>query len=65
MIRNYLLIALRTLRKNKFYSGINILGLAFGLTVCMLIVCWVMDEWNKDKFNKNGDNIYRLQVNVP
>ncbi|GEP89074.1 duplicated orphan permease [Chitinophaga terrae (ex Kim and Jung 2007)] len=63
MIKNYLLIAFRSLRKNRFFTLVNVLGLAFGLTVCMLIVCWVMDEYSVDKFNKNGHKLYRLHAN--
>ncbi|RFS26953.1 ABC transporter permease [Chitinophaga silvatica] len=63
MLRNYLLIAIRTLKNNRFYTLINVLGLAFGLTICMLILCWVFDEYNVNKFSKNGDRIYRLHAN--
>ena len=41
MIRNFIKIALRNLRKNKAFSFINILGLAVGLTSFMLIGSFV------------------------
>ena len=41
MIKNYLKIALRSLVKQKIYSGINILGLAAGIASCVLIVMYV------------------------
>ncbi|MFZ5973207.1 MAG: hypothetical protein ACOYXA_16595 [Bacteroidota bacterium] len=44
MIRNYLVIALRTMRKHSFYSFINILGLAAGITACLYIMLYVVDE---------------------
>lgn len=60
MLRNYFLVALRNLKRNKVYSFINIAGLSIGLACCMLIVLYMMDEVSFDKFHKKGDQIYRL-----
>ena len=60
MLKNYLLVALRNLRKNKAFSIINILGLALGLGCSLLIFLWVSDERNMDKFNKNGDQLFSV-----
>jgi len=60
LIWNYLKTALRTIRRQKGYSFINISGLAIGLTACMLIVLWVVDEWSFDRFNTNANRIYRV-----
>ncbi|WP_460474853.1 ABC transporter permease [Emticicia fontis] len=57
MIRNYLKIALRNLVKNKVYSFINIMGLAVGIGVAMLIGLWINDELS---FNKSFDNYNKL-----
>jgi len=59
MLRNYLTIALRTLRKHKGYSFINIFGLAIGVTCFTLIVLYVQDERSYDRFHTNADRIYR------
>src|SRR5215510_4017056 len=64
MIRNYLKVALRNLWKNKAFSAINIVGLAAGLAVCLLIVLYVVDELSYDKYNKNADRIYRLDADI-
>ena len=64
MIRNYIKIAFRNLLKNKSYTAINILGLAFGLATCLLIVVYVFDELNYDRFNKNADRIFRIDTEV-
>ena len=37
MLKNYLKIALRNLRKQRGYALINVAGLAIGLTCCLLI----------------------------
>jgi hypothetical protein len=43
MLRNYFLIAIRNLKKNKIFSFINILGLALGMACSLLILLWVQD----------------------
>ncbi|HKO82307.1 MAG TPA: ABC transporter permease [Chitinophagaceae bacterium] len=57
MLKNYLKIAWRNLKKNKMYSFINIGGLAVGMAVAMLIGLWVWDELSFDKYHKNYDRI--------
>jgi len=64
MLKNYLKVALRNLWKNKAFSAINIIGLAAGLAVCLLIVLYVVDELSYDKYNKNADRIYRLDCDI-
>ena len=44
MFQNYLKIALRNLFKHKVYSLINIVGLAVGITCCLLILLYVRRE---------------------
>jgi putative ABC transport system permease protein len=57
MLRNYLKIALRNLARNKGYSAINILGLATGMAVAMLIGLWIWDEMS---YNKAFDHYPKL-----
>lgn len=63
LVWNYIKTALRAIRRQKGYSFINVIGLAIGLTVCMMIVLWVADEWSFDRFNANADRIYRVYRN--
>src|SRR5450432_1310182 len=60
MFKNYLKVAFRYLLRHKGYSLINILGLAVGITVCMLIMVFVRSEFSYDKFHANAKNIYRI-----
>jgi putative ABC transport system permease protein len=64
MFKNYFKTALRNLLKNKFYSSINIIGLAVGLATCLLIFLYVTDELNYDKYNINADRIYRVNNEI-
>jgi putative ABC transport system permease protein len=60
MIKNYIKIAFRSMKKQKIYSFINIGGLAVGMVCCILILLWVQDELSYDKFHVNSDRIYRI-----
>ncbi|MFC2135111.1 ABC transporter permease [Bacteroidota bacterium] len=60
MLQNYFKIALRNIRKNKIYSGINILGLAVGLTCCVIIIHFINVEMSFDGYHTKADRIYRL-----
>ncbi len=60
MLQNYLKIAFRNLLRNKVYSFINIVGLAVGMAVAMLIFLFVSHEVSFDKFHVNGDRIYKV-----
>ncbi|MCK6693112.1 MAG: ABC transporter permease [Thermoanaerobaculia bacterium] len=62
MLRNYFLLALRTLLKNGRYTLINVLGLATGITCCLLILLYVADERGYDRHWPNGGRIYRMSL---
>jgi hypothetical protein len=54
MLKNFFKVALRNLLKRKAYTLINILGLATGMAVCLLIVLFVQSELNYDKQHDKG-----------
>jgi putative ABC transport system permease protein len=60
MFRNYFKVAFRNLLKRKGFSLINILGLATGMAVCLLIILFIQSELSFDKQHKNANNIYRV-----
>ncbi len=62
MIKNYFKVAFRNLFRNKFYSLLNISGLAIGIACCLLIVLFVTDELSYDSYYENSDNTYRLTM---
>ncbi len=65
MIKNYFKIALRNLRKYKGYSLINILGLAVGIAVCLLIFKYVSHELSYDRYHSKSERIYRITMDHP
>jgi hypothetical protein len=64
MFKNYFLITIRNLFKSRFYSFINISGLAIGITCSILIFLWVLDETSFDKFLPKADRLSQLWVNA-
>jgi putative ABC transport system permease protein len=65
MLKNYLVIAWRNIRKNKAYAALNILGLAVGLAVFILIMLFVRTEASYDRYHANARNIYRVVQEQP
>ncbi|MCF8302239.1 MAG: ABC transporter permease [Bacteroidales bacterium] len=61
MFSNFLKTAIRNLVKQKGFSAINILGLAIGMAVFILIMLFVSDQFQYDQHNKKINRIYRLE----
>ena len=60
MFRHYLGIAWRQLLKRKFYSFINITGLAVGMLCCIVIAVYIRYELSYDQYHEKKDRIYRV-----
>ena len=60
MLKHHMKIAFRVFKKEKFYSLINVLGLALGFTFCLMIYLFIRDELSYDRFHQDGDQIYRV-----
>ena len=61
MWRNYLIVGVRALAKNKTYAFINIFGLAVGMGACLMILLFVRYEMSYDKWIPDAENIYQIQ----
>lgn len=64
MLRNYLITALRNLKRHAGHTAINVLGLAVGLAACLLIGRYVASEWNHDHFHAKADRIVRVSSQI-
>ncbi|PWL38403.1 ABC transporter permease [Flagellimonas aquimarina] len=60
MLKNYLKIAWRNLKRNKGYSVINIGGLAVGIMVVMLIGLWITAELSFNTYHNNYERIAQV-----
>ena len=60
MVLHYLRIALRNMIRQPGYDGMNVIGLAIGITCCMLILLYIRNELSYDRFHTHADRIYRV-----
>ncbi|KYG72722.1 ABC transporter permease [Roseivirga echinicomitans] len=60
MLRNYIKVAFRNLRRNKLYAGLNILGLSIGLGSFFIIYLFLQNELAYDQFHEKKDRIFRV-----
>jgi putative ABC transport system permease protein len=64
MLTNYLKTAWRNLLRNKFFTLINVSGLAIGLAVGVMILLWVDNELSYDRFHQHASAIYAINARV-
>lgn len=60
MIKNYLITALRFLKQNKVFAGINMMGLSIALAASFIILLYVINELSYDSYHKNRNQLYRV-----
>lgn len=60
MIRNFILLFFRNLRRQKLFSAINLLGLTVSIASTLLIFLYVQHEFSYDNFHFNSDRLYRV-----
>lgn len=64
MIKEYLKLTLRHIRRRKGTAFVNIGGLAIGLAACILVFYFIRDELSYDRFHTHIDSIYELKAKV-
>ena len=60
MFNNYFKVAFRSLSKNKFFTVINVIGLAVGMSIGLLAVAALVDILTIDNFHSKNERIYRV-----
>lgn len=60
MLKHYVKVALRLIKRSFLFSSINMLGFVVGMTAAFLIYLWIVDELTFEDFNKNRNEIYRV-----
>ncbi len=63
MILNYIKLSFRKFTRQKFYSLLNIFGLATGMATVILIMLYVLDELSYDRFHRFDKDLYRVVEN--
>lgn len=64
MLKNFFIVAIRNILKQKFYAFINVLGLGLGVAVSIFILIYVLDEIGFDRFHATSDRLYRVNLNA-
>ena len=64
MLNNYLKVTLRNFKKYKFFTLINIIGLASAMVCSILIFLWVMDELSFDKYHEQAGDLYIVAQSI-
>jgi putative ABC transport system permease protein len=65
MLKSYLVVALRSLNRQRGYASINVLGLAVGIACCLLIALFVRHELAYDRHHEHADRIVRMATQFP
>lgn len=60
LIKNYIVSAYRNIFRSKFFSFINIIGLAIGIVSAILVLVYISEETAFDKHHSKHDRIYRI-----
>ncbi len=60
MLTNYLKVALRTMRRYKAFTFINVFGLAVAMSVCLLVMLMLAEQKSYDQFHARKDRLYRI-----
>ena len=60
MIKNYILLFVRNLKRQKLFSVINLLGLTVSIASTLIIYFYVAHEFSYDSFHPNVDRLYRV-----
>jgi len=64
MIKSYITIALRNIRRNLSYAFLNVFGLTLGVAACLVIFLIVRNELGFDSYNSKANRTYRLTLNA-
>ena len=64
MLKNYFISLFRTILKNKFYTTLNIAGLALGFATAILILLYIQDEIGYYRHYRNYERIFRLEADI-
>jgi putative ABC transport system permease protein len=60
MLKNFLKSAIRFIKHNKVFAGINLMGLSIALAASFIMLLYVINELSYDKYNKNSKRVYRV-----
>ncbi len=63
MTRHFIIVFLRTLKRQWQYSLINLISMAIGLAVTTLILLYVFNEYSYDRFHDQAESLHLVTLN--
>ena len=60
MVKNNFKVAYRSMMRHKFYTFLNLSGLAVSIAACILIAVYVLHELSYDRYHTDADRTYRI-----
>jgi len=60
MLKNFLKSAIRFIKHNKIFAGINLMGLSIALAASFIMLLFVINEFSYDRYHKNSKRVYRV-----
>ena len=60
MLYHHIKISLRNIIKHRFFSLLNIVGLALGMACCLTVILIIRDQLSYDRFQPNVESVYRI-----
>ncbi len=64
MFKNHIKIAWRSLKRQPFFTFLNIFGLAIGMAGGLMIALYIHSELNYDKMFTDADRIHRINADI-
>lgn len=60
MVKSNLKVAYRSMMRHKFYTFLNLSGLAISIAACILIAVYVQHELSYDRYHQDAERTYRI-----
>jgi putative ABC transport system permease protein len=64
MFQNYIKIALRNFSKHRLFTSLNIIGLALGMSICLLALSIAVAIYQSDEHNPNKDRLFQINTYI-
>ena len=64
MLRSYIMLALRNIRRQPGYTLLNVLGLTLGISATLLILLFMTEEMSFDRYHEKADRIFRVSSDI-
>ncbi len=60
MLRNYFLVAVRSLKRHAAFTSINVVGLSFSMAVALILMLFIRQSEHTDEFHEHSDRVVRV-----